>query len=181
MTEAAGPDCGPHALLICGLLAADTALLAEVETALGAEFGPVLERSRDIPFDFTDYYEPEFGPGLGRRWVAFPPPCSAVLLAAAKLAAGRFEQRFAVAGRRRVNIDPGLLTPHNLVLASTKDHAHRIYLRDGIRAELTLLYRDGGWVPLPWTYPDYRTAACHEFLARCRFRLLDPPTSPSRN
>ncbi|MFO7675091.1 MAG: DUF4416 family protein [bacterium] len=174
-------DCGPRALLVCGILAADIALLDEAEAALGREFGPVTDRSADIPFDFTDYYEAEFGPGLVRRWVGFSPPCAAVLLAAAKLATGAIEQAFAVAGRRRVNLDPGLLTLHNLVLATTKDFAHRIYLRDGIRAELTLLYADGGWVPLPWTYPDYRTEACHQLLTRCRAHLLDPPTSPSRN
>jgi len=137
------------------------------------DFGPVADRSADIPFDFTDYYRAEFGDNLARRWLGFHLPCSPVLLASAKLATGVIERECGRDGRRRVNLDPGLLTFHNLVLASTKDHAHRIYLRDGIFAELTLLYRDGGWEPLPWTYPDYRTEACLEFLGRCRKRLLD--------
>lgn len=169
---------GPPALLVCGLLAAETGLLGAAETALEKEFGPVADRSADLPFDFTDYYQPEFSPGLIRRWVGFPPPCSAVLLAAAKLATGAIEQSLSAAGRRRVNLDPGLLTLHNLILASTKDFAHRIYLRDGIRAELTLMYQHGAWQPLPWTYPDYRTDACHEFLVRCRHRLRDSIYGP---
>jgi len=59
-----------------------------------------------------------------------------------------------------------LLTLHNLVLATTRDYAHRVYVRDGIHAELTLLYRSGGRQSLPWTYPDCRTAACFAFLDR---------------
>ena len=177
-------DCGPPALLICGLLAADPGLFTEAETALEKEFGPVADRSLIVPFDFTEYYRPEFGPNLVRRWVGFHPPCSAVLLATAKLATIEIEKALAEAERRRVNLDPGLLTMHNLVLASTKDYSHRIYLRDGIRAELTLDYQHGAWQPLPWTYPDYRTEACLEFLARCRRRLRDAiygPGGSSRN
>jgi hypothetical protein len=74
--------------------------------------------------------------------------------------------------KRRVNLDPGLLSLYNLVLASTKSFAHRIYLRDGIYAEVTLLYQAGKFSPLAWTYPDYQTDVCQEFLLRCRKELL---------
>jgi hypothetical protein len=56
-------------------------------------------------------------------------------------------------------------------LASTKDHAHRIYLNDGIYAEVTLAYRRGGWQAFPWTYPDYRRHDFQEFFTRCRESL----------
>ncbi|MFO7639482.1 MAG: DUF4416 family protein [bacterium] len=174
-----GSPAPARALLVCGLLAPTAELLAEVEAPLVREFGPVADRSEDIPFDFTDYYRPEFGAPLTRRWLGFHPPCSPVLLAAAKLASGAIERALARDGQRRVNIDPGLLTLHNLVLASTKEFAHRIYLRDDIFAELTLLYRHGAWEPLPWTYPDYRTRTCLEFLSRCRARLLNPAPAPT--
>lgn len=74
---------------------------------------------------------------------------------------------------RPLNLDPGYLTPAKLVLASTKDHAHRIYLRDGIFAEVTLVYRKGKWQPLEWTYPDYRRDDYQQFFTRCRERLLN--------
>jgi hypothetical protein len=72
-----------------------------------------------------------------------------------------------------VNIDPGYITPAKLVLASTKDHAHRIYLRDGIFAEVTLVYRQRKWQPLEWTYPDYRRDDYQQFFTECREWLLN--------
>ena len=73
---------------------------------------------------------------------------------------------------RPLNLDPGYITAAKLVLASTKDHAHRIYLQDGIYAEVTLAYRHRAWQPLEWTYPDYRRADFQEFFTRCREFLL---------
>ena len=67
-----------------------------------------------------------------------------------------------------LNLDPGYVTLAKLVLASTKDHAHRIYLADCIYAEVTLSYRGGAWQPFEWTYPDYRRADFHVFFTRCR-------------
>jgi hypothetical protein len=69
---------------------------------------------------------------------------------------------------RPLNLDPGYITLAKLVLASTKDHAHRIYLSQGIYAEITLNYRAGSWQPLPWTYPDYRRSDFQEFFTNCR-------------
>lgn len=161
---------GP-ARLIVGLLGPGAELFARATAAVAAEFGPVGERSADIPFDFTDYYEPELGPGLVRRWVAPGGAFDPGRLAEAKLAAGRIEQRLAVEGRRQVNVDPGVLSLHSLVLASTKNYAHRIYLRDGVYAELSLIYRSGRFEPLEWTYQDYRSAECLEFLGRARAGL----------
>jgi hypothetical protein len=59
-----------------------------------------------------------------------------------------------------------------LVLASTKDHAHRLYLRDGIYAEVTLAYRAKRWQPLEWTYPDFRRDDFQQFFTACREHLL---------
>ena len=67
-----------------------------------------------------------------------------------------------------MNIDPGYLTQAKLVLASTKDHAHRIYLDRGIFAEVTLFYKDRHWQHRDWTFPDYRRADYHAFFDECR-------------
>ena len=72
---------------------------------------------------------------------------------------------------RPLNLDPGYLTAAKLVLASTKDHSHRLYLAEGIYAEVTLYYRDGRWQPREWTFPDYRRADYQEFFNAAR-RLL---------
>jgi hypothetical protein len=69
---------------------------------------------------------------------------------------------------RPLNIDPGYIDLGKLILASTKDHAHRIYLSEGIFAETTLMYTQKQWKPLPWTYPDYQSAGYQKFLTQCR-------------
>ena len=72
---------------------------------------------------------------------------------------------------RPLNLDPGYLTSAKLVLASTKDHAHRIYLSRGIYAEVTLHYQDRGWQHHEWTFPDYRRADYQEFFTHARDHL----------
>jgi hypothetical protein len=96
-------------------------------------------------------------------------------LVEAKLLSNAVEREMAMDrdGRtcRRVNLDPGYVTLGKLVLATTKDHAHRIALRDGIFAEVTLAYRGGRWEPFPWTYPDYRSGRYDAFLLSARESL----------
>jgi hypothetical protein len=164
---------GDPAKLVVGILSSDASLLAQTESLLTESFGTVSLRSAEIPFNFTNYYEKEMGPGLIRKWVAFHDMVEPDQLYDFKLTTGQLEKRFRGANhQRRVNLDPGLLSLYNLVLASTKSYAHRIYLRDGIYAELSLIFHAGKFEPLPWTYPDYQTPACREFLASCRHELL---------
>jgi hypothetical protein len=167
--------------LIIGVLVSDRSLMDSVRDALEAQFGRIDDQSELIAFDFTRYYEPEMGPDLQRIWFSFGelrPPES---LADDKLKASQLEANWrAPDGRRRVNLDPGYLTMHNLVLATTKNYAHRVYLGRGIHAELTLLYEHGEFSPLKWTYPDYQSRAAQVFLSRVRDRLvikLRPATS----
>lgn len=157
--------------LIVGLLAAGEQLLALAEARLAEEFAAVELRSETIPFDFTRYYEPEFGAGLLRRWVCPAGRFRADQLSGLKLLTNKVESGFAAAGRRRVNIDPGIVTRQNVVLASCKDFAHRVSIGSGVFAEVTMIYRGGDWRPLEWTYPDYRTETCLDFLRRCRATL----------
>ena len=82
---------------------------------------------------------------------------------------------------RPLNLDPGYITLAKLVLASTKDHSHRIYLGQGIYAEITLDLSRGGWQPSEWTYPDYRRADFHQFFVHCRDYLKRRPTARSRH
>jgi len=159
--------------LVVGLLSADRKLLEQALSALAEGFGTVSVKSPEIPFSFTDYYEKEMGPNLIRQWVGFHGLIESEQLSDSKRTTGSLEKRFfGPNGKRRVNLDPGTLSLHNLVLASTKGFAHRIYLRDGIYADLALIFQTGKFQPLAWTYPDYKTPVCHEFLMRCRKELL---------
>jgi hypothetical protein len=143
---------------------------AEVDARLADLFGPAERLGGPWEFDCTRYYEAEMGPGLARTFRAFA-PAPPGRLAAWKLATGRIEDLHRRDGRRGFNLDPGYLTLGGLFLASTKPASHRIYLAHGILGEVTLLYRDGGWQTLPWTFPDFRTGRYDAFLTECRETL----------
>ncbi len=57
--------------LFIGVLVSHTKLLADVEQRLIALYGPIDHRSPVIPFDFTDYYEPEMGDIIDRAFFSF--------------------------------------------------------------------------------------------------------------
>ena len=141
--------------LIAGMFTANTELLEEAKVRLSQEFGPIDYESELLPFDHTTYYAAEFGENLKRRFVAFAELVHPERLAEIKLLTNAMEIEWAVEGKRRINIDPGYVSHAKLVLATTKNHAHRIYLGQGIYAEVTLHFRSGTFQPWPWTYPDY--------------------------
>jgi hypothetical protein len=148
-----------------------------------AAWGPVALASPRFAFDATDYYQPTMGQGIENCFWAYQQLADPALLAERKLQANDWEIEYAaLAGHdepRPLNIDPGYLTQAKLVLASTKDHAHRIYLERGIFAEVTLFYKDRHWQYRDWTFPDYRRADYHAFFDECRkfyqTRRLMPP------
>jgi hypothetical protein len=82
--------------------------------------------------------------------------------------------------QRPLNLDPGYITLAKLVLASTKDFAHRLYLGRGIYAEITLHFRSGAWQPTQWTYPDYRRPDFQRFFVECRESLKRSQTRQRR-
>ncbi len=164
----------PTAALFAGLLAGNEALLDSALSALEAEWGPVALRSPPRPWNESDYYEAEMGKGLLRQFLVFDAPVGVDRLPALKLRAIALEQTFVPGGAvpRPVNIDPGLLGEHNLTLASTKRAGHRVWIGDGIWAEITLVFRAGAFQPLPWTYSDFRRSETLEFLAAARKQML---------
>ena len=166
----------PHepqpAKLVSGLLFRDFEIRNHVLEALCDHFGPLDFLSEAQPFTYTSYYDREMGEGLHRQLCSFSELARPETLADIKLFTNRIESRFLVDDKRQVNIDPGLLSEERLVLATGKNYIHRIYLRDGIFADLTLIYQEGGYQPLPWTYPDYRDARLHFFLIGLRHKLI---------
>ncbi|MGA1794753.1 MAG: DUF4416 family protein [bacterium] len=165
----------PPAKLFMGLILSQHSSLDEVAAGLADRFGPIEAESPVHPFDHTGYYCEEMGPCLKRKFVCFHSLVPADHLADIKCRTNEME---ALMGEmrgerllRRVNVDPGILTLSNVVLATTKNHAHRIYLSQGIFAEVTLIYaRRAGWQPLDWTYPDYRAPLALDFFSMARER-----------
>ena len=133
--------------------------------------GPIDITSPTWPFTFTHYYDEVMGPNLLRRLVSFERLIDPGALASIKRRTNALEaeltERFSDVPRP-VNIDPGYVTSAKLVLASAKDFSHRIYLADGIFAEVTLTFRRGRWESLPSTFPDYASGLYDGFLNEVR-------------
>ena len=144
------------AKLIAGLIGDDAPAHEQALKILGRTFGPTDYCSPVFGFDITYYYAAEMGPALKRTFVSFRRLIRPEQLAAVKIKTNAIEERLAASGRRRVNIDPGYVSSGKLVLATTKNHAHRIYAGRGVYAEVTLVFRNGSFAALAHTYPDYR-------------------------
>ncbi len=142
---------------MASLLTGDPTLLPEVKTVLVEELGALDFVSPALPFNDTTYYEDEFGPNLQREIITFKELRDMADLGAVKVLTNELEQRWAVAGSRKVNIDPGYIALGKFVLATTKDQSHRLYIGKGIFAEVTLRYRKKSFAVWEWTYPDYAT------------------------
>src|SRR6266568_1351823 len=160
------------ALLVVAVFSRHEASLRWARERLAEVFGPIGLAGEPYSFHHTSYYAKAMGAGLMKQLLAFRDLVPLEALAEKKRTAialeAELKSRGEFADERPVNIDPGLLTLGKFMLATTKDQAHRLYLRDGIFAEVTLRFEDGEWVPWPWTYADYREEAVRSFLNKCR-------------
>jgi len=180
----------PPVLLVMAVFSRYTAALDWASGRAAIEWGPIALSSSPFSFLETDYYAATMGTGLQKQFLAFERLIGPELLPSLKQQSNAWESEYALtaghAEPRPLNLDPGYLTNAKLILASTKDHAHRIYLTQGIYAEVTLHYQHHHWQARAWTYPDYRRAEYHAFFDECRSYLRScaatshkpPATSP---
>ena len=135
-------------------------------------FGPIGLQSEPYSFHHTPYYATSMGLDLRKQLWVFERLAPLDSLAHCKVATMQLEEELAASGAfselRPLNLDPGFLNLGKFMLATTKDKDHRLYLRDGIFAEVTLHYCDKEYVPWPWTYADYREDHVRDFLKRAR-------------
>jgi len=158
---------GP-AKLLCSIFSGSKEMIDKTAYDLAERFGGIDLESETLAFDFTTYYEPEFGSGLVRKLVSFEGLVRQDSLPEIKYVTNDLEQMTVSSGKRKVNIDPGLLTAERLVLATGKNFTHRIYLGRGVFADLTLIYQAKSFQVLPWTFPDYASEPVQNFLLRVR-------------
>jgi hypothetical protein len=158
--------------LIASLFSREEGLLRDAMEALSERYGRLDFISAPMTFDYTDYYEKEFGDALIRRFVAFERLIRPEALPDVKNWTNALEKRLSAEGKRRVNLDPGYLAQAHLILATGKGYSHRPYLRDGIYADLTLMYRGKSFHAFPWTYPDYAGEEMVGMLIRIREKYL---------
>ena len=163
--------------LFIGILAASEDCLRAAIEVLTSEFGKVDLQSDVWPFGMTDYYNEQTGPNILRQFVSIEKLIDPGKLAKIKHITNKLEQKLAqkmdIDLPRPVNLDPGLIEPSKMVLATTKNYSHRIYISKKMYAEVTLIYDKGKWRPFDYTYPDYRQQCYHDFFNKVRTRLLE--------
>jgi hypothetical protein len=141
--------------LISSLFSAQKDLIDDAIANLVSRFGPPDWTSSILPFDRTRYYAREMGWPLYRRFISFHNLIRPEQIIDIKLTTNDMEGCHLADGQRRINIDPGYVSLERLILATGKNYTHRIYLSNGIYADLTLMYQKGSFRPLGWTYRDY--------------------------
>lgn len=155
--------------LIVGLLSNKAGLLKTIGCDLEKAFKNKVDYGSELlDFLHTDYYKEEFGPALKRKFLSFKNPVALKNIYRVKIETDAIERMFSENGKRTINIDPGYLDLSKLVLFSTKDYSHRIYLDGGIFAEVTLFFKDNTFNPWDWTYPDYKSRPYIEIFNRIR-------------
>lgn len=163
--------------LIVGILSASGTYFDATVEALEAVYGKADLSSKTWIFDKTDYYKGQMGSLILRRFVSFEKLISQGRLADIKLKTNKLERKLTRKlysdMPRPINLDPGFIGPSKLVLATTKNYAHRIYIGKKIYAEVTLVFYKGKWQPLPYTYPDYTQECYFGFFDEVRECLLE--------
>ena len=165
------------AKLFIGMLSQDAGLFQMCAERLALVFGPVDMQSEVLPWEHTDYYRDEMGTDLRRMFIFFERLIDPGDLSRIKLQSIRLEDelsRITTSGPlRSVNLDPGYITEAKVVLATTKDFPHRIYIGEGIYAESTLHYSKSGgsYIVVDHTYPDFRSQYCRDLFNKAREKL----------
>ena len=144
--------------LFIGFIFAKEEIYLKTKRILEVKFGKIDFESQTLPFNHTQYYEKEFGINLKRKFLSFQKLIHPEKLAQIKTITNKIEKRLVYQSKRQINIDPGILNLSKVILATTKDYKHRIYLSRGIYAEVTLYYQNKSFQSWEWTYPDYKTS-----------------------
>lgn len=155
--------------LFFGLIYSDEDIYLAVKEQIVSVFGNIDYESDMLSFAHTSYYEKEMGKGLKRRFIS----CELLVdahcdVVEAKHYAVKLENERAIGDRRLINIDPGYINESRLILTTTKDFSHRIYIGKGVFAEITMLLKKNSYEYLPWTYPDYKLESYQKFFSQIK-------------
>ncbi|MBN2119468.1 MAG: DUF4416 family protein [Candidatus Omnitrophica bacterium] len=164
--------------LIFALIYSSEEIYQKAKRYITRKFGILDLESSPLEFNFTDYYNEEMGSNLKRRFISCKKLIEPDDITQIKLTSVKLERKLSILGKRRINIDPGYITEAKLVLSTTKDFSHRIYLGNKVFAEITLVYQNKGFKNLTWTFPDYRTKPYKNTLLKIRTLLKEQLKKP---
>jgi len=167
------PSPPPPVNLFVGILYSDGHLLQDAVERLETRYGPADYRSADFPFSLTDYYVPEMGSPIARTFVSFARLIAPDALARIKVETNAIENALAVQQQRKVNLDCGYMDYDKVVLASAKYNGQKIYLDQGIWADLTLRFEKGRFLPFPWSFPDFKSGQYERVFLEIRQRYRE--------
>lgn len=154
--------------LFCGVLFSDSQLLDNADSLLAGQFGEIDYQSKQFSFDISEYYRPEMGWPMFRLFWSFDRVILPNEIVRIKIVCNEIEDRLAIQGNRKINLDPGYLDYDKVVLASAKYNGQKIYLDRGIYADLTLRYEKGNYHPYPWSFPDFKGGLYNQTFLRIR-------------
>ena len=168
--------------LFCGVLYTDENDYVRACERLRERFGAIDLESDPLSFSaFSDYYGYEMTGEVYRRFVSFEVFAAPDTIADIKTWTNEVEADMSVDGKRRVNLDPGLIGHGRLLLPTTKPAGHRIALRDGIYIEMTLFYSRGGWHEFPWTYRDFKSEEVQGIMTQIRKKYIKTRRETMKN
>ena len=155
-------------ILFAGALYNNRDYFVKVRERLRSLFGEIAMESPDMNYSHSDYYRDELGWPITRRFIFFRDKIDPLLLPDIKLITNSIEEELSADGKRNINIDPGYMTLSKVVLASTKNYSHRIYIGKGIFAEVSLVHVKWGYQPHLFTYRDYASDECRKIFEQAR-------------
>ena len=162
------------AALFVGSLFSQTDILSKAMPLLKKNFGNILLEVPVSRWDYTSYYEKELGTPIYRSFVFFSGLFDTSCLPETKLLTNQIEESFSEDSNRKINLDPGYITLAKVVLASTKNYSHRIYLGKGIYADLALIFQaNKGFQPQAYTYNDYKDKKTLKMFSEARNSLKE--------
>ncbi|MEA2031073.1 MAG: DUF4416 family protein [candidate division Zixibacteria bacterium] len=158
--------------LVVSIIYSSIDALADSLRVLENKFSRVECETTEVPCSAQERYREEMGDNLQRRFFSFEQPVACDSLPEIKATCHKIEQMFSDHVRdfyfRTVNIDPGILTPDKLIMASYREYNYRIYLGGSVFAQLELIFSQGKFMRLPWTNPDYCHDEAIELFSRVR-------------
>lgn len=172
--------------LFIGMLSPEPALFDVCADILCREYGPVDYQSEIVPWSNSDFYQEEMGAGIQRKFIFFERLMDPGDLPSIKINTIGIEKSLVVQegnrARRRINLDPGYVTEAKVVLATTKDYSHRLFIGEGIYAEVTLRYgnKERSFIPFDYTYLDYCSETYTAMFNKARSLLRTALQRPAR-